>query len=473
MSLRLKLYLIAVGLVATGLLAFGIPSSLKEHWPDFIAWLVVSLISETMWSESITGGATLSMSSTASLATVVLWGREPAMWIAFLCTILGDLFVLKKPLVRASFNAFQIAITLWLAGSLFMLLGGPPGGLATTPGFVFGRATVSYLLLPVLGLFVAYIVINRSLVALAQSWSSGRGWFRVLRDDWLFPQRLLADMASFLLSPIMVISFLTIGYPGVVLFYAPMFMIYESDKRYVELQRAQEQMVLSAAVNAKGEVAAAIGHNLNNVLVAISLKAQMLLKEAERKTFDNTGRHAQVILDQSKRMGALVKGLQDYSRKEVHLEPTDMNAMIRETVEFVSPQKSRYDGVAWELRLAESLPTIVADSGQIQSVLINLFNNAADAMKEQTTRKAIAVTSEHEERNRSVRIVVTDTGSGIKPENLRRIFELRFTTKPDGHGFGLSTSYRVVMNHGGRITVESPPDSGARFTMTLPIKGPS
>jgi signal transduction histidine kinase len=86
-----------------------------------------------------------------------------------------------------------------------------------------------------------------------------------------------------------------------------------------------------------------------------------------------------------------------------------------------------------------------------------------------TARKAIAVATSREERNRSIRIVVSDSGTGIPASNLTKIFEPHFTTKPDGHGFGLSTSYRIVTNHGGRIVAESPPGQGARFTVELPI----
>ena len=102
-------------------------------------------------------------------------------------------------------------------------------------------------------------------------------------------------------------------------------------------------------------------------------------------------------------------------------------------------------------------------------MLLNLFMNAADAMNEHgVPRKVIGVTSETDERTRQVRLIVTDSGPGITPTNLGRIFEPHFTTKQQGHGFGLSTSYRIITNHQGRIVAESPPGQGARFTVTLP-----
>jgi len=94
-------------------------------------------------------------------------------------------------------------------------------------------------------------------------------------------------------------------------------------------------------------------------------------------------------------------------------------------------------------------------------------------MKERpSVRKVIGVTSSPDERRRLLQLMVTDTGPGIAVPNLTRVFEPHFTTKPEGHGYGLSTSYRIVASHGGRITAESPPGQGASFSITLPVDGP-
>jgi signal transduction histidine kinase len=146
---------------------------------------------------------------------------------------------------------------------------------------------------------------------------------------------------------------------------------------------------------------------------------------------------------------------------------------VNRSIEFVRAQ-NRYDAIEWELNLCEPAPELRADPGQLQQVLLNLFMNAADAMNADGNgrRKVIGVSSESDTRARELRLVVTDTGPGIPASNLARIFEPHFTTKPHGHGFGLSTSYRIITNHGGRVVAESPPGSGARFTVTLPQHGP-
>jgi signal transduction histidine kinase len=219
-------------------------------------------------------------------------------------------------------------------------------------------------------------------------------------------------------------------------------------------------------------MAAEIGHELRNQLAAISGRAQMLLRDSEREAFGAVPRHAQIILEQSKRMETLSKGLMDFSGAELRIERVDVNALTQRSMEFVRSQ-NRFDGVEWDLQLSNAVPELRADPGQLQQVLLNLFINAADAMKESANgRRVIEVTTGFDERSRLVSIVVSDTGPGIPLNHLAKIFEPHFTTKPEGHGFGLSTSYRILTNHGGHISAESPPGRGATFTVTLPLHGP-
>ena len=248
-------------------------------------------------------------------------------------------------------------------------------------------------------------------------------------------------------------------------------MLFQSDRRFIELKRAEEVNLRNARFAAKGELAAGIGHELNNQLVAISGRAQMLLRDAEKQSFDKAPHHAQIILDQSKRMGVLAKGLMDYTRSNVNVEPMDLNGMLTSTIEFVKSDK-RFRGVEWDVQLDPELPQVRADVGQIQGVFINLFVNAADAMGSQESRRAIRVSTKLDPRAQAAEIEVQDTGPGIKREHLGRMFEFMFTTKPEGHGFGLSTSHRTIENHGGKITVDSELGNGARFHIELPLSGP-
>ncbi len=468
MSPRLRVYVAAVALGAAALLFFSVPAELEKHWVHYVAWAVITVLSETMWLATISGAGTVSMASTVNLTTVALWGQAPAMWIGAASTLFAVIFVQRKPAVRAVFNAGQTTITLWASAAAFQALGGIPTGLSPNLLQAGSEALALKLAPAFLALFVVYLLVNRMLVGVAVAWSSDRPYLRTLREDWFYAERLLEDAAAFLLSPLMLISFGAIRYVGVVLFYIPLQMLHESARRHIELRSAQQQLIHTERMAAKGEMAAEIGHELRNQLVAISGRAQMLARDAERQKFDDVARHAQIILEQSRRMEGLSKGLMDFSRAELVLERVDVNALIQKSVEFVRTQ-NRFDRVEWDLRLCEPSPELRADPGQLQQVLLNLFLNAADAMNEkQAVVRVIGVTSSWDERARLVTITVTDTGAGIAAPNLARIFEPHFTTKAEGHGFGLSTSYRIITNHGGRITATSPPGQGACFTIVLP-----
>jgi signal transduction histidine kinase len=472
MSFRLRFYLTSVALVALALLLTHPPPDLAARGGHYVGWTVICLLSELLWLSTLSGEGTVSMASTANLATLVLWGPEASMWIVSASTLVAVLFVQRKPWVRAVFNAAQSVITMGLGGLVFVLLGGPRAGLEAGGQVAAGVGGAAALVAPILGLLGTYLLVNRALVAVAVAWSTERPYLTVLRQDWFYRERLLDDLASFLLSPLVVISYAAIGYVGVLLFYAPLRMTFESQKRYVELRNAQNMLIHNERMAAKGEMAAEIGHELRNQLSAISGRAQLLLRDSERQAFAAVPRHAQIILEQSKRMETLSKGLMDFSSAELRIERVDVNALTQRSTEFVRSQ-NRFDAVEWDLRLASHLPELRADPGQLQQVLLNLFINAADAMRENgASRKVISVVTEYDERSRQVRIVVSDTGPGIPLNHLAKVFEPHFTTKAEGHGFGLSTSYRILANHGGSIAVESPPGRGASFTLLLPVHGP-
>jgi signal transduction histidine kinase len=472
MSSRLRFYLSAVGLIALALLVTHAPPDLPHRGAHYLGWTVICLLSELLWLSTLSGEGTVSMASTANLATLVLWGPDASMWIVSASTLVAVLFVQRKPWVRAVFNAAQSVITMAVGGLVFVLLGGPVGGLEAGGRVLAGSGGAAALVAPIIGLFGIYLLVNRALVAVAVAWSTDRPYLKVLREDWFYRERLLDDLASFFLSPLVVISYAAIGYVGVILFYAPLRMTYESQKRYVELRNAQNMLIHNERMAAKGEMAAEIGHELRNQLSAISGRAQLLLRDSERQAFTSVPRHAQIILEQSKRMETLSKGLMDFSSAELRIERVDVNALTQRSTEFVRSQ-NRFDGVEWDLRLAGDVPELRADPGQLQQVLLNLFINAADAMQENgASRKMISVVTDYDERARQVTVVVSDTGPGIPLNHVAKVFEPHFTTKAEGHGFGLSTSYRIVANHGGTISVESPPGRGASFTIALPIHGP-
>jgi signal transduction histidine kinase len=179
--------------------------------------------------------------------------------------------------------------------------------------------------------------------------------------------------------------------------------------------------------------------------------------------------NARIIFEQASNMGVLVKGLMDFSHKELRKQPTRLNDVVRRTVEFIVPQ-NKYERVAFDLDLAGDLPELNLDPAQIQQVLLNLFSNAADAMHGVEAKDRRIVVHTRTRSDGEIELVVEDTGPGIPASAMKRLFEPSFTTKPEGHGFGLSTCYRIVQNHGGRIAAENTGRTGARFTVVLPTR---
>jgi two-component system NtrC family sensor kinase len=169
----------------------------------------------------------------------------------------------------------------------------------------------------------------------------------------------------------------------------------------------------------------------------------------------------------------IVRALLDFARtSDPVLVPTDLNGLVEEALMLVCT-RSVLAKVSMEKDLS-SLPPVMLDSNQIKQVLVNLLNNAVQAMPD-GGRLTIATRLTEREHNsvyhEMAAVYVSDSGVGIPTENLARIFDPFFTTKEvgQGTGLGLSVSYSIVEKHNGRIEVESVPEEGSTFTLLLPV----
>jgi len=472
MSAKLRVFILGVFGLAIVLLATHVPHDLRQHGLDYVLWVMICVASEFMVVPVVSGEGITSAASTANLAMAMLWGQVPAMWVCGVSTIIGERLLLRdKPWVRVIFNGAQNLITMWAAAWVFDVLGGPGLGLAS-PAVPLDGVRALRLVPSFIGLALTYLLVSRGLVGVAVAWSTDRSYWRVLRDDWFHAERLIEDAAAFLLAPVMVLSFRSVQYAGVVLFFAPLYMIYLSSRRYIELRKARDQMIQRERMAAMGTMAAGIGHNMRQQLTAISGRAQMILKAAETASFEEVPRWARIIIEQTNMLRRLADSLMDFAQTKLKIERVDVNNMIQLAIELARTQKE-FNGVEWDVQLDSSAPQLRADPVQLQQVLLNLLINAADAMQEKPVgRKRLEVRCTWDEPAQRIVIRVSDTGVGIPPEILPRVFDPQFTTKTSGHGFGLSTSYTIVGNHGGKITAESAPGEGAIFTVMLPLEGP-
>jgi signal transduction histidine kinase len=458
-------YVVIVAAAGGAVLGFSFHSLEAVGWMHLAVWILVSLLAESLWLSTITGKAMESMASTVDLSLLVLLGFRPAVWIVAIAFALANVFFSRRAWYKAVFNAGQNVLSLTAAGLTFEVLGGRPlvtgGGLAALHGIE--------LILPWTAATLVYFVTNTLFVSGAVALSSGRGLQTTWREEYLYANSLLGSAALFFLSPLIVVSYLAVGFFGLIFFFVPLLLIKEAGARYIALEKAKDEMVFNERLAAKGEMAAEIAHELNNYLAAISGRAQLLLMGIGKQPIEKVEESTRIIAEQARNMGVLVKGLLDFSHKEIRRQPTRLNDLVRRTVEFIVPQ-NKYERVAFDLDLAPDLPEANLDQGQIQQVLMNLFSNSADAMGEAKDARDPRVTVRSRVRGEDIVITVEDNGPGIPPEVLPRIFEPSVTTKPEGHGFGLSTCYRIVKNHGGHIKAENVPRGGARFTVVLPLE---
>ena len=157
-------------------------------------------------------------------------------------------------------------------------------------------------------------------------------------------------------------------------------------------------------------------------------------------------------------------------RTGVSLAREDVHDMLEDVVAGLLEREMRVANIEVVRNYADDLPRVLVDRGQIEQVIINLVTNAIDAMPG-GGRLILATTTDGE----AVRLSVADTGVGIAPEFLERVFMPFHTTKEvgKGTGLGLSVSYGIVKSHGGDILVESRPGAGSTFTVVLPVEPPS
>jgi signal transduction histidine kinase len=180
------------------------------------------------------------------------------------------------------------------------------------------------------------------------------------------------------------------------------------------------------------------------------------------------------VTNETSRVGHIVSDLLSFSRRgKPQRSAADLNRLVKTTVSLVD-HKLKLANIALDLQLAENLPSVHCDGGQIQQVVLNLVLNAAESMQSRGEGTVTVKTWPGEDGN-SVKVSVGDTGEGIPAEILPRIFDPFFTTKPDGKGvgLGLAVSYGIVQAHGGEIEAKSRVGEGTVFTMMLPLLPPA
>lgn len=233
-------------------------------------------------------------------------------------------------------------------------------------------------------------------------------------------------------------------------------------RKHLERQLQQADKLASL-----GQISTGLAHEINNPLGVVLGYTQLLIRETESgtqlrddlKTIEKHARNCKTILDD------LLKFARSTPTKK---SSVDINACLSEVISLLAHQ-FELEKISLQTELEPSLPRLVADGEKVKQVFMNLLMNAKQAI---TNAGRIVVQTRKDGAQSSVEVAIMDNGCGIPPELVHKIFDPFFTTKPvgEGTGLGLSVSYGIIQDHGGRIEVTSEPGKGSTFSVFLPLE---
>lgn len=248
------------------------------------------------------------------------------------------------------------------------------------------------------------------------------------------------------------------------------FDITERKRSQYELDRHREELAHAGRVSIMGQLAAGLAHELNQPLGAIlrnAEAAELFLQASPPDLREVAAILADIRKDDQRASEVIDRVRALLRRREPQWSDLDLNELTEEVASLVRPDAERRK-VKLVLDLVPIVLHVRGDRVQLQQVLLNFLLNAMDAMNDCALKeRCVVVRSQMVEGG--CEVAVSDAGHGIPPENLKRLSEPFFTTKPNGMGLGLAISQSIIGMHGGHIAAENNPDGGATFRMTLPI----
>ncbi|MBU0973532.1 MAG: ATP-binding protein [Proteobacteria bacterium] len=311
----------------------------------------------------------------------------------------------------------------------------------------------------------------------ATTWLKNKEWLLVVRQE-------KKDAYDSLYSALY-ISLIIMLIGGTVILMAAVFMTERILKKIQQLGREKEtlghQLIRASQLAEIGEMAAGFAHEINNPLQIIKSEHALVetLMEEVFETLDPGKNEDMVDIKDSlaqiklqvNRCAEITQAILKFGRKnETKQQPLDPCRIIPEIVQMIE-KKAMVGGIKFIKNISEDTPGFMGNPSQFQQVMLNLFNNAMDAIAEQhgVSGGVLKIEACHKDEN-FLAIKITDNGKGISPENIEKIFSPFFTTKPvgKGTGLGLSVCYGIIKSFGGTMEVTSEQNVGTCFVVTLP-----
>jgi signal transduction histidine kinase len=238
----------------------------------------------------------------------------------------------------------------------------------------------------------------------------------------------------------------------------------------IERQTARAELAHVNRVATMGQLTTSIAHEVNQPIAATVSNAQAALRWLNRQPpdLDEVREALACIAEDGKRAGEVVGGIRELMEKAPpRQDRVDLNGAIREVVELTRSEAVKHD-VRVQTELTEGLPLIQGDRVQLQQVMLNLIVNAVEAMSGVSDGSRELLISTRKAEAGGVRVAVRDTGPGLTPAALKRLFEPLYTSKPSGLGLGLSICRSIIEAHGGKLWTSANVPRGAVFQFTLP-----
>jgi C4-dicarboxylate-specific signal transduction histidine kinase len=238
------------------------------------------------------------------------------------------------------------------------------------------------------------------------------------------------------------------------------------------LRQALADLSRANRVSSMGELTASIAHEVKQPIAAAITDANTCVRwlSRDQPDLEEARAAASRIVQDGRRASEIVNRIRLLFKKDnPQRELVDLNQVIQEMMLLLHSEATQF-AVLIRTELAADLPEVMGDRVQLQQVLMNLMTNSIDAMKDVDGARELTIQSQRNE-NSHVLISVSDTGTGLPPEQAERIFEAFFTTKPNGTGMGLRISRSIVESHGGRLWAAENSPRGAGFHFTLPSAG--
>lgn len=233
-------------------------------------------------------------------------------------------------------------------------------------------------------------------------------------------------------------------------------------KEIKERKKIEYQLIRSERLAGVGELAAGIAHEIRNPLGNISSSAQFCLSKYPIE--DNLGRYLKIIMEESEKANSIIKGLLDFANpREMKLRKGSINNVLKSVIQSVAA-RCQENKITVKQQLLRDIPEVMIDKKWLEQAFLNLILNSVQAMPSGGT-----LTVKESRVDDQLQIVISDTGTGISENDFKKIFDPFFTTKEDGVGLGLSLAYQIIIDHNGKLQIESEVGQGTDVIISFKI----